>query len=72
MPILAMWMGGVRERGIQGRDNSICKGLEARESLVHLAVFRSSIRLARSLGPRSDGGWGWRGGGRGGMESLWE
>lgn len=30
-------------RGIQGRDNSICKGLEARESLVHLA--KSEVQL---------------------------
>lgn len=59
MPILARWLGGVRRRGIQGRNNS--KGLEAREGLMHVAKFKSSISLAESLGSRSDAGWGWRG-----------
>lgn len=51
----------MRRRGIQGRDNSIGKGLEARESLARVAKFRSSIRLAQSLGSRTDAGWRWRG-----------
>lgn len=42
------------KRGIQGREDSICKGLEARQSLVHLAKSRSSIRLAHSLGSRNE------------------
>lgn len=40
-------------RKIQGREDSICKGLQARQSLVHLAKSRSSIRLAHSLGSRN-------------------
>lgn len=41
-------------RRIQGRENSICKGLQARQNLVHLAKSRSSIRLAHSLGSRNE------------------
>lgn len=62
LPTPARWVGGVRRRGIWGRDNSICKGLGAGESLVHLAEFGSSISLARSLGSGSDAEWCWRGG----------
>lgn len=51
----------MRRQGIQGRNNNIGKGLEARESPMHVAKFKSSISLAQSLGSRSDAGWGWRG-----------
>lgn len=53
-------VGRGEEETIQGRDNRICKGLGARESLVHVAKLRSSIRLAHSLGSRRDAAWGWR------------
>lgn len=50
LPVVAGWLGGVRRRGIQGRDNSTGKGLEARERLVHAAKFRSSVSLPQNLG----------------------
>lgn len=53
-------VGRGEEETIQGRDNRICKGLGARESLVHVAKLRSSIRLAHSLVSRRDAAWGWR------------
>ena len=42
---------GAGEKRNQGGHNSICKGLEARESLVHLAKLRHSIRLAQTWLP---------------------
>ena len=42
---------GAGEKRNQGGQNSICKGLEARESLVHLAKLRHSIRLAQTRLP---------------------
>lgn len=65
LPTPARWVGGVRRTGIGGRDNNICKGLGAGESLVHLAEFGSSISLAHGLGSGSDAEWRWRGRGRG-------
>lgn len=50
LPVVAGWLGGVRRRGIQGRDNSTGKGLEARERLVHAAKFRSLVSLPQNLG----------------------
>lgn len=64
MVVIAGQVGGREERrGIQGREDSICKGLEARQSLAHLAKSRSSIRLAHSLGSRDEAERPWEGGG---------
>lgn len=46
-------MGGREGEESKAREDSICKGLQARQSLVHLAKSRSSIRLAHSLGSRN-------------------